>query len=63
MIRIEYKDNQSPLEDKSQKHVTTFLEDKTLQDSTRIYYGNERGTQGRKGGRGGRGSGRGGRGR
>ncbi len=61
MIKIEYKENQSPLEDMSQKYVTTFLKDKKLQDTIRIYHGNER-TQGQRGrggrGRGGRGKGR-----
>jgi hypothetical protein len=58
-IRVEYKQGQSPLEDNTLTHITTFLEDATLQSAVRIYHGNER-THGKSGrGRGGRGRGRG----
>lgn len=46
MIKVEYKDKQSPLEDNAAKHTITFLKDKKIDEMVRVYHGNEH-TQGK----------------
>jgi len=57
MIRIEYKEGQSPLENGLTKQSVSFTADEKVQELCRIYHGRERTHT--KGGRGGRGRGRG----
>jgi len=74
LMQIEFKANESPLPDKSQKYTCCFPSDELLQGMVRVYHGSDRlkaakrgggrGGRGRGGRRGGRGGGRrGGRGR
>lgn len=63
-IKVEFKAKESPLLDKSQKHICSFAMDELLQGTSRVYHGQERSQGSGRGGRGrGRGGGRGGRGR
>ena len=57
MMSIEFKQGESPLEDKKPKYVSCFANDELMQGLVRIHHGTERTAS--KGGRGGRGGGRG----
>lgn len=63
MMRVEYKPEESPLPDKSLKHLVCFPNSELLQSMVRVYHGSDRlkaSGRGRGGrGRGGRGRGRG----
>lgn len=65
LIKVEFKDGESPLPDKAQQYICCLPNDKILQPLIRVFRGTERTKIGRQGGRGGRGRGRGrgGRGR
>jgi len=65
LMRVDFKDGESPLPDKKKNHVCCFANDATLQSMVRVYHGSDRLKATGRGGRGGRGRGRGrgGRGR
>lgn len=65
MMKVEFKDGESPLPDGKKSHVCCFASDEVMQSMARVYHGSERLKASGRGGSGGRGRGRGrgGRGR